>query len=128
MPVYAHISATHALLARVPDPCNNFPALHLRHPQQADSDHKEYTNTPHTTRPSQDTMAPPTKKRKITVTAPEKIEFDPSAREEYLTGFHKRKVARQKFAQEEIAKREKEEKLQFRKEVRHSISVVSALS
>jgi hypothetical protein len=47
-------------------------------------------------------MAPPSKKRKITVTAPEKIEFDPSAREEYLTGFHKRKVARQKFAQEEI--------------------------
>jgi len=65
-------------------------------------------------------MAPPTKKRKITVTAPEKIEFDPSAREEYLTGFHKRKVARQKFAQEEIAKREKEEKLRFRREVRPS--------
>lgn len=62
-------------------------------------------------------MAPPSKKRKITVTAPEKIEFDPSAREEYLTGFHKRKVARQKFAQEEIAKREKEEKLRFRREV-----------
>lgn len=63
-------------------------------------------------------MAPPSKKRKISVTAPEKIEFDPSAREEYLTGFHKRKVARQKFAQEEAAKREKEEKLRFRREVR----------
>jgi ribosomal RNA-processing protein 17 len=62
-------------------------------------------------------MPPPSKKRKITVTAPEKIEFDPSAREEYLTGFHKRKVARQKFAQEEIAKKEKEEKLRFRREV-----------
>jgi hypothetical protein len=62
-------------------------------------------------------MAPPSKKRKITVTAPEKIEFDPSAREEYLTGFHKRKVARQKFAQDEAAKKEKEEKLRFRREV-----------
>jgi hypothetical protein len=66
------------------------------------------------------TMAPPTKKRRITVTAPEKIEFDPSAREEYLTGFHKRKVARQKHAREEIAKRDKEEKLESRREVRHT--------
>jgi ribosomal RNA-processing protein 17 len=65
-------------------------------------------------------MGPPTKKRKITVTVPEKIEFDFSAREEYLTGFHKRKVARQKFAQDEAAKKEKEEKLRFRKEVSHS--------
>ncbi|KAF2832089.1 hypothetical protein CC86DRAFT_442480 [Ophiobolus disseminans] len=68
-------------------------------------------------------MAPPNKKRKINVTAPEKIEFDPSAREEYLTGFHKRKVARQKFAQEEIAKREKEEKLRFRRELRQQRKV-----
>jgi hypothetical protein len=64
-------------------------------------------------------MGPPTKKRKIHVTATEKIEFDPTAREEYLTGFHKRKVARQKFAADEIAKREKEEKLRFRREVGH---------
>jgi ribosomal RNA-processing protein 17 len=60
---------------------------------------------------------PPNKKRKINVVVPEKIEFDFSAREEYLTGFHKRKVARQKFAQDEAAKKEKEEKLRFRKEV-----------
>jgi ribosomal RNA-processing protein 17 len=65
-------------------------------------------------------MGPPTKKRKIHVTVPEKIEFDPTAREEYLTGFHKRKVARQKFAADEIAKKEKEEKLRFRREVRRS--------
>jgi hypothetical protein len=64
-------------------------------------------------------MAPPTKKRKITVTAVEKIDFDPSARAEYLTGFHKRKVARQKFAQDEAAKKDKEEKLRLRKEVRY---------
>ncbi|KAL6709680.1 hypothetical protein ACN47E_001108 [Coniothyrium glycines] len=63
-------------------------------------------------------MPPPTKKRKIAVTVPENITFDPAAREEYLTGFHKRKVARIKHAQEENAKREKEEKLRFRRELR----------
>jgi ribosomal RNA-processing protein 17 len=57
------------------------------------------------------------KKRKITTVAVEKIDFDPAAREEYLTGFHKRKVARIKHAQEENAKREKEEKLRMRREV-----------
>jgi ribosomal RNA-processing protein 17 len=62
-------------------------------------------------------MPPPSKKRKIAVTVPEKIEFDFSAREEYLTGFHKRKLARIKHAQEENAKREKEEKLRARREV-----------
>jgi len=63
-------------------------------------------------------MAPPaSKKRKTTVTVPEKIDFDFAAREEYLTGFHKRKLARIKHAQEENAKREKEEKLRLRREV-----------
>jgi len=62
-------------------------------------------------------MPPPSKKRKTAVTAPESITFDPAAREEYLTGFHKRKVARIKLAQEENAKREKEEKVRFRREV-----------
>ncbi|CAA9962346.1 hypothetical protein CFE70_005761 [Pyrenophora teres f. teres 0-1] len=69
-------------------------------------------------------MAPPaSKKRKITVTAPEKIDFDFAAREEYLTGFHKRKLARIKHAQEENAKREKEEKLKFRRELREQRKV-----
>lgn len=63
-------------------------------------------------------MGPPNKKRKLAVTAPETIEFDFAAREEYLTGFHKRKLERKKHAQEENAKREKEEKLRFRREVR----------
>ncbi|KAG9196344.1 hypothetical protein G6011_01465 [Alternaria panax] len=67
--------------------------------------------------------APPSKKRKIAVTVPEKIEFDFSAREEYLTGFHKRKLARIKHAQEENAKREKEEKLRFRRELREQRKV-----
>ena len=61
---------------------------------------------------------PPSKKRKIKTVHEEKINFDPAAREEYLTGFHKRKLARRKFAEDEEAKKEKEEKLRFRKEVR----------
>ncbi|KAJ4311840.1 hypothetical protein N0V94_007746 [Neodidymelliopsis sp. IMI 364377] len=61
---------------------------------------------------------PPNKKRKIKTVTEEKIDFDPAAREEYLTGFHKRKVARRKHAEEENAKKEKEEKLRFRKELR----------
>lgn len=65
-------------------------------------------------------MAPPPKKRKMNATAPESITFDPAAREEYLTGFHKRKLERIKHAQDENAKREKEEKLRFRREVCYS--------
>jgi ribosomal RNA-processing protein 17 len=61
-------------------------------------------------------MPPPSKKRKTTAT--EEISFDPSAREEYLTGFHKRKLARIKHAQEENAKKEREEKIRARAEIR----------
>jgi hypothetical protein len=60
-------------------------------------------------------MRPPSKKRKTTAT--EEISFDPSAREEYLTGFHKRKLARIKHAQEENAKKEREERIRARAEV-----------
>ena len=59
-------------------------------------------------------MAPPNKRRK---TAAVEVSFDPAAREEYLTGFHKRKLARQKLAEEENAKKERAEKLRFRAEV-----------
>ncbi|KAF2710509.1 hypothetical protein K504DRAFT_481570 [Pleomassaria siparia CBS 279.74] len=69
-------------------------------------------------RPRPQLLAPPAKKRKINSNAPAEITFDPAAREEYLTGFHKRKEARKKHAQEENAKKEKEEKLKFRKELR----------
>lgn len=58
---------------------------------------------------------PPSKKRKVH--AIEEISFDNSAREEYLTGFHKRKVQRQKHAQEEAAKRAREERIELRKQV-----------
>ena len=60
------------------------------------------------------TGPPPSKKRKLVSTI-EEIAFDPSAREDYLTGFHKRKLQRIKHAKEEAAKREREEQLTARK-------------
>lgn len=68
-------------------------------------------------RPKKSILPPPSKKRKATHTV-EEITFDDSARQEYLTGFHKRKVQRQKHAQEEAAKKAREEKIEFRKQLR----------
>ena len=47
----------------------------------------------------------------------DELTFDFDARQDYLTGFHKRKVQRIKHAQEEAAKKEKEEKVVNRREV-----------
>lgn len=63
-------------------------------------------------------MAPMNKRRKISATKVEEVTFDLSAREEYLTGFHKRKVQRIKCAQAQAAKREREERILERKRVR----------
>jgi ribosomal RNA-processing protein 17 len=63
-------------------------------------------------------MKPPVKRRKLNTIAVEEVKFDDSARADYLTGFHKRKVARIKHAQEQAAKKEKEEKRAEREEVR----------
>lgn len=53
--------------------------------------------------------APKTKPLKIKRPAPiAELTFDPTARKEYLTGFHKRKLARIKAAREAAAKIEKE--------------------
>ena len=60
------------------------------------------------------TLLPPRKKRKP-ASAIEEIAFDLSAREDYLTGFHKRKLQRIKHAKEEAAKKDREEKLNARK-------------
>ena len=60
--------------------------------------------------------APPAKRKKST-TATEEINFDFAAREDYLTGFHKRKLQRIKHAQEEAAKQEREERLLARRNV-----------
>lgn len=68
-------------------------------------------------RPKKSILPPPTKKRKTTP-AIEEISFDFDARQEYLTGFHKRKQQRIKNAQEEAAKRARLEKIEARKQVK----------
>jgi len=68
-------------------------------------------------REKKSSFGPPPKKRKATH-AVEEIKFDFDARSDYLTGFHKRKLQRVKTAQEEAAKRERQEKIEARKQVR----------
>ena len=68
-------------------------------------------------RKSTHSLPPPRKKRK-TAFAIEEISFDPAARADYLTGFHKRKLQRIKHAREEAAKREREDRITARKLVR----------
>lgn len=62
-------------------------------------------------------MGPQAKRRKV-ASAIEEINFDPSARHEFLTGFHKRKQQRIKQAQEYAEKKAREEKREERKKVR----------
>ncbi|KAI1818041.1 nucleolar protein 12-domain-containing protein [Poronia punctata] len=62
-------------------------------------------------------LAPPSKKRKRHHNI-EEIKFDETARVEYLTGFHKRKLQRVKFAQEQAAKQAREDKIIARKQIR----------
>ncbi|CCU77086.1 unnamed protein product [Blumeria hordei] len=50
----------------------------------------------------------------------EEINFDLNSREEYLTGFHKRKLARIKAAQAEAGKKAREERILMRKKLRDS--------
>ncbi|PNP76395.1 hypothetical protein FNYG_10278 [Fusarium nygamai] len=68
-------------------------------------------------RPKKSILPPPSRKRKMT-SAVEEVNFDFEARQEYLTGFHKRKQQRIKNAQEEAAKRARQEKLELRKQIR----------
>lgn len=68
-------------------------------------------------------VAPPRKKRKA-ASAIEEITFNFAEREDYLSGFHKRKVQRQKVAREEALKREKEEKVTARRIVRQQSDAV----
>lgn len=58
----------------------------------------------------------PIKRRRVE--QPEALTFDPEARSDYLTGFHKRKVARIKHAKETAVKKDREERIKQRKEVR----------
>lgn len=72
-------------------------------------------------------IQPQLKKRRKTVSTIEEIKFDVSAREEYLTGFHKRKLQRVKHAKEEALKKERVEKIEARRIVRLSIFLGSSL-
>ncbi|KAL2197656.1 nucleolar protein 12-domain-containing protein [Corynascus similis CBS 632.67] len=60
---------------------------------------------------------PPPKKRKV-AHAIEEITFDKDARTEYLTGFHKRKQARIKHAQQIAEQKAREERIAIRKQIR----------
>ncbi|KAI1166393.1 nucleolar protein 12-domain-containing protein [Nemania serpens] len=62
-------------------------------------------------------LAPPARKRKRQHTI-EEIKFDDTARAEYLTGFHKRKLQRAKNAQEQAAERARQEKIDARRQLR----------
>lgn len=63
-------------------------------------------------------MAPPSKRLKTSSKQPDEITFDLSARQDYLTGFHKRKLARAEHAREAAAKKEREEKVAERRQMR----------
>ena len=62
-------------------------------------------------------MPPNAKRRKFDVSAVEEVTWDPTARHDYLTGFHKRKLQRAKHAQELAGKRAREERIEERKRV-----------
>ncbi|KAH3675702.1 hypothetical protein WICPIJ_009289, partial [Wickerhamomyces pijperi] len=48
----------------------------------------------------------------------EEVKFDPESRQEYLTGFHKRKLERQKKAQEYHKEQDRLAKIEERKQVK----------
>ncbi|EFQ28060.1 nucleolar protein 12 [Colletotrichum graminicola] len=68
-------------------------------------------------RPKKSVLPTVSKKRKA-VSAVEEVNFDFDARQDYLTGFHKRKLQRVKWAQEQAAKKAREEKIEMRKQLR----------
>ncbi|KAK2065659.1 nucleolar protein 12 [Colletotrichum caudatum] len=68
-------------------------------------------------RPKKSVLPTVSKKRKA-VSAVEEVNFDFDARQDYLTGFHKRKLQRVKWAQEQAAKKAREEKIELRKQLK----------
>ena len=67
--------------------------------------------------PTAPAMQPPAKKRRTETVAVEEIKFDTAARQEYLTGFHKRKLQRTKHAQEAAEKKARLERIEERRKV-----------
>ena len=72
-------------------------------------------------------MQPPAKRRRIETAAVEEIKFDIAARQEYLTGFHKRKLLRAKHAQEAAEKKARLERIEERRKVRASLLIQGTL-
>jgi len=69
-------------------------------------------------RPKKRALLPPPSKKRKTEHKIAEISFDDEKRADYLTGFHKRKVARAKMAQAEGAKKAREERVLMRKQLR----------
>lgn len=72
--------------------------------------------------------APLPRKKRKSASAIEEISFNFNAREDYLTGFHKRKQLRIKHAKEEAAKKEREGKLTARKIVCFNLFLLPCVS
>jgi hypothetical protein len=68
-------------------------------------------------RPKRNLLPPISHKKRKIEHKIEEINFDDEKRADYLTGFHKRKVARAKQAQLEAEKMAREERVKFRKQV-----------
>ena len=69
----------------------------------------------------------PSSKRQKSAPNVEEISFDFAAREDYLIGFHKRKLQRIKHAKVEAAKKGREEKIAARKIVCHLYCMLTVL-
>ena len=66
-------------------------------------------------------MQPPAKRRKVEAASIAEINFDNAARQDYLTGFHKRKLQRAKQAREAAEKKARLERVEERRKVRPSL-------
>ena len=62
-------------------------------------------------------MGTSNKRRKVQHYGVEEVKFDPTARQEYLTGFRKRKQVRVQHAQKISAEKERVAKIEERKQV-----------
>ncbi len=60
-------------------------------------------------------MASPRKRRKTEFTTVEEVTFDLADRQDYLTGFHKRKLQRVKHAREIAEKKARAERIEQRR-------------
>ncbi|KAJ3303089.1 hypothetical protein HDV03_004168 [Kappamyces sp. JEL0829] len=67
------------------------------------------------------------KPKRKSIKTVERVDFDPKARHEFVTGFHKRKVAAHKKKVEKAKARDHEEKLVNRREKRAKLAKLSGL-